>query len=107
MAAQTIIAGILMDENTAISFVEVCQRCNISEDVLIDLMEQGIVNSPNHPLKNSHVDQATFKRIQSACRLLQDLGINSSGVVLILELLDELEQAHAELSILQRHVVKA
>lgn len=104
MADQTIIAGILMDENTTISFVEVCRRCNISEEVLTDMIEHGLVNLPQ---KNMDIDQHAFYRIQSACRLLQDLGINSSGVVLIMELLDELEKARAELNILQHHVIKA
>lgn len=104
MADQTIIAGVLMDENTTISFVDVCQKCNISEDVLIEMIEHGLFPASTTAVKNIHIDQQTFTRIQSACRLQQDLGINLPGVVLVLELLDELEKAQKELHILQHHV---
>lgn len=104
MADQTIIAGVLMDENTTISFVEVCQKCNISEDMLLDMIEHGLFPSSPTRYKTTYVDQRTFNRIQSACRLQQDLGINLPGVVLVMELLDELEQAREELTILQHHV---
>jgi len=99
MVDKTIIAGVLMDENTTISFVEICQKCNISEEMLQDMMEHGLF--PSHSMS---VDQRTFVRIQSACRLQQDLGINLPGVVLVMELLEELEHARDELKILQHHV---
>jgi chaperone modulatory protein CbpM len=104
MDEQTIIAGVLMDENTTISFVEVCQKCKISEDVLVDMLEHGLLPPSTPHTKSMDIDQRTFARIQSACRLQQDLGINAAGVVLVLELLDELEQARKELLVLQHHV---
>jgi chaperone modulatory protein CbpM len=104
MADQTIVAGVLMDENTTISFVEVCQKCNISEDMLLDMMEHGLFSSVQSRLKTLDVDRHTFVRIQSACRLQQDLGINTPGVVLVMELLDELEQVREKLNILQHHI---
>ncbi len=104
MDEQTIIAGVLMDENTTISFVEVCKKCKISEDVLLDMLEHGLLSSSKPHTKSMDIDQRMFARIQSACRLQQDLGINLPGVVLVLELLDELEQAREELLVLQHHV---
>ena len=104
MDEQTIIAGVLMDENTTISFVEVCQKCKISEDVLIEMLEHGLFSYSTQHIKSMDIDQRTFARIQSACRLQQDLGLNVPGVVLVLELLDELEQARKELLVLQHHI---
>jgi chaperone modulatory protein CbpM len=104
MSDKTIITGVLVDDNMTISFMEVCQKCNISEEVLLDMVEHGLVQSPAAQLKNMFVDQRTLGRIQSASRLQQDLGINAPGVVLVLELLDELEQVRDELSILQHHI---
>ena len=102
MMNQTVVAGVLMDENTTISFVEVCEKCNISEEMLLDMMEHGLF--PSSHSKATYVDQPTLNRIQSACRLQQDLGINLAGVVLVMELRDELKQIREELRILQRHV---
>ena len=104
MDNQLILSGVLMDETTKISFVEVCQKCHISEDVLLDMIEHGLFHHDAQHLKNIQIDQKTLVRIQSACRLQHDLGINLPGVVLVLELLDELAQIQDEFDILQHHI---
>ena len=104
MDDKTIVAGVLMDENTTFSFVEICQKCNISEDMLLYMIEHGLCNHQQIQVKNAKLDAKMFGRIQSASRLQRDLGINTPGVVLVLELLDDLERLRNELAILQRHV---
>jgi len=106
MDAKTILAGVLMDENITISVVEVCQHCNISKEQLEDLIEQGLFTQVTHS-QDLKFDFIRFRRILSASRLQQDLGINTPGVVLVLELLDELTQIRNDLAILQRHVDKS
>lgn len=104
MGDKTIVAGVLMDETITLSFVEVCQTCDISEEILLEMLEHGLFREQARPVRKTEFEANTLRRIQSACRLQADLGINVPGVVLVLELLDELEQARNELSILQRHV---
>ena len=104
MDDKTILAGVLLDENVKISFIDVCQKCEISEDVLLEMIEQGLFNHQARHSKSIQVDHKSLVRIQSARRLQQDLGINLPGAVLVLELLDELEQIQNELNILQHHV---
>ncbi len=104
MDSKTIVAGVLMDENTTVSFVEICQKCNISEEILGDMIEHGLFGGGSIHISSKHVDSRSFGRIQSACRLQQDLGINVPGVILVLELLDELQQLRNEINILNRHV---
>ena len=104
MNSKVIIAGVLMDEHTMISFVDVCQKCNISEAMLLDMMDHGLCNYQNRPEKIIDFDEQMLSRIQSACRLQRDLDLNLPGVVLVLELLDELTQLRNELGILQHHV---
>ena len=106
MDAKTIVAGVLMDEKITISTIEVCQHCNISSEQLEEMIEHGLFKQVTH----SHdltFDFIRFRRILAASRLQQDLGINTPGVVLALDLLDELTQLREELSILQRHVDKS
>jgi len=104
MDDKTITTGILMDEGTKISFIEICQKCNISEQMLLEMIEHGLLHHEVHYSNKIHVDSKTFLRIQSASRLHQDLGINIPGVVLALELLDELEKITSEFDILHHHV---
>ena len=99
-----IVTGVLMDENTTISFVEVCQQYQISEDLLLDMLEHGLISHVTPSIKKITFDLKMLSRIQSACRLQQDLGINLPGAVLALELRDELEQLREELRVLQHYV---
>ena len=104
MVLQTIVAGVLMDETSTISLAEVCEKCHVSEDVLREMIEHGLFNHQVAHSKTVHIDQRTLSRIQSACRLQEDLDINLPGVVLVLELLEALEQMRDELIILRHHV---
>jgi len=105
MATNTIITGVLMDENgTTISFAQVCRTYHIPEDWLIELLEHGLVGEVTAPIQTITFNSLMLNRIQSARRLEEDLGVNSPGVVLVLELRDELERMRDELDILKRHV---
>ena len=104
MGDNQILTGVLINEETTISWTEVRQQYNVSEEILVEMMEYGLFNVDITITKP--IDQKTMKRILSACRLQQDLALNVPGVVLVLELLDELEEVRNELSILQRHVEK-
>ena len=94
---------ITADEPFVMSFDEVCLHHGISDVDLERWIEQGLFLSDS-----SHQNPTTFnplmvQRLQSACRLQADLGVNEPGVVLVLELFDELQQLRDELKVLTRH----
>ena len=104
MDKNTIITGTLMDDNTIdISFTQVCHLYHIPEEVLIELLEYGLFNEVTQPTKQVAFNPSMLNRIQSARRLQDDLDVNLPGVVLILELRDELERMRNELNILRHH----
>ena len=92
------------DEHSSVSFVDVCEKQGISEDVLLDMLEHGLLPEVTSPSNNIEFDLEMLHRIQSACRLQIELDLNVSGAVLALELMDELDQLHSELRVLKRHV---
>lgn len=100
-----IVTAELFDENTTvISFTQVINQYQIPEDVLIELLEHGLFSEIGASKNQLQFNPSMLKRIQSARRLQNDLNINSAGVVLVLELHDELETLRRELAILRRHV---
>lgn len=103
MNKDNLFIGILVEETTTFTLVEVCQRYNIPKELLLDMLEQGFF--PNQPTEPEHVvlDQKALRRLESAFRLHRDLGINLPGVALALELLDEIGQMRQELEILHKH----
>ena len=104
MTKQTMITGIVMDEDTVFSWVEVCEECDISEDVLWDILEHGLSSTHAAPLQQLSFDRQMLDKIRAVRRLQHDLGLNSAGAVLVLELLDELEDVQQELAVLRRQL---
>ena len=105
MENHQIVTSILMDDNEEVySVTQLCETYHISEAFLTQLLEHGMFDTETPPIKQNQFNLQMVKRICSARRLQDDLGVNMEGVVLIMELLDELEQLRGELSILRHHV---
>lgn len=104
MVKSQIIQTIVLDEEVHLTFIEICEQLNLPENVLEELIDHGLLQEVAEvEIKQSTTfDAAQLARIQTALRLGHDLGINIPGVVLALELLDEIEQLRQELSILKR-----
>ena len=99
-----LITAILIDDDTSLTFVEVCERYSLSKSMLRQMIEHGLFSEPCIGIKATRFDAPKIARVHSASRLQHDLGVNVPGVVLALELLDELQQLRQEVHILQRHI---
>lgn len=84
-----IIHAEVVDETQMFTLLEVSEKLLIPEDLIIEMHGYGLFEFDEQ--KRILTSQA-FHRIQKALRLHQDLEINLPGVVLALELLDELEE---------------
>lgn len=97
-------AGVVIDDDQVISFVELCTYCNVSTAQLNDMIEHGIVE----PVQNADVDLAemflssSLLRVRTALRLQNDLDVNLAGAVLALDLLDEIKELRQAVKFLQR-----
>lgn len=103
MNKDKILTGVLIEETTTYSFIEVCQKYQIPKELLIEMIEQGLFSNKTTQLEQIALDQKELLRIESAFRLHQDLGINLPGVALALDLLEEIEKMRHELDILRKH----
>ncbi len=74
--------------------------CQLPVDVIIEFVELGLFETLS--FNELRFDAEKLSRIRSAARLFHDLKINAPGVVLALELLDEVEALRDEVAILQR-----
>ena len=103
MSKDTLLIGVLIEEQTTTSFTEVCQKYNIPAELLQEMIEQGLFSLQSSEIEKIALNQKELRRIESAFRLHHDLGINLAGVALALDLLDEINQMHQELTILRKH----
>lgn len=100
MSKDNILIGVLIEESQTFSCTEICHKYNIPEELLEELMEQGLFSNQSTEIKNLRLNQKELHRIEAAFRLHQDLEINIPGVVLAIELLEQIEQLNDELTVL-------
>lgn len=100
MPAKQILTAVIIEHETY-TLQEVCELLNIPEALMLEMEEHGLFNFVE---KKHFITHQSLKRIESACRIHQDLGVNLPGVVLALELLEQLEEAQRRLSILERNM---
>ena len=106
MHTTTIATATIVDDSTTFTISEICSRCNVSHDLLVQMMEHGLFEF-NNPLHDDFkIDLKTLQRIESAFHLHRDLEINMPGIALVLELRDELETLRNELNVLYGHLNK-
>ncbi|MDW3223863.1 MAG: chaperone modulator CbpM [Paracoccaceae bacterium] len=73
----------------ALSLRDLCQFCQADEAWVIELVEHGVLDPLGGQPVNWRFVGTNIVRAKKARRLNRDLGINTAGVALVLELLEE------------------
>jgi chaperone modulatory protein CbpM len=97
-----ILHGVLLDDDTEFSLDEFCLACSTTTKWIVTLVEVGALDPVNY--QQTSLDEQnkwkfsaySLKRVRTAMRLQQDLGVNEAGVALILDLLEEIEDLEAK-----------
>lgn len=103
MNKDKVFTGVLIEETTTFSFMEVCHKYHIPKELLMELVEYGLFNNQSTQIDQINLDQKSLKKMETAFRLHRDLDLNIPGVALVLDLLEEMEKMRKELEILHRH----
>lgn len=90
-------SGELLDEDVELTLTEICQICHTSTDHLNELIEYGIVEPTGNQPAHWRFRGIYVQRIRCSQRLQRDLGVNSAGAALALDLLEEVKQLRARL----------
>ena len=93
-----VVSGILLDENVRLTMVELCQYAKASPELVIALVEEGVLEPEGGAVHNWLFDNKALKRLQIALRLQHDLGVNLPGSALVLDLLEEMEVLRQQLN---------
>ena len=104
MSKQNALLGVLIDESTTFSYIEVCEKYHIPEKLLIEMLEHGLFTDQSSQIEQLQLNSKELQKIEAAFRLHEDLDINLPGVVLALELLEKIEQLNNELSVLRKYI---
>ncbi len=99
--------GTVTQDNQVITLTlkEVSARCGVSADYLLELIEYGVLDNeiiaPHSAPAELQLDAVSLFKIQRLVRLKQDLSLNTSGAVLAVDLLEEIDRLHAHISHLE------
>lgn len=75
---------------------ELGQSLAVDESLLIEFLDHGLLESTRYRVADK-IQPEGIQRMKKAIRLAQDLGVNAPGVVLAIELMEQMQQLQNEL----------
>ena len=97
----TTLVGTILEEEVVLSLAEVCRASRLPAERVIEMAEEGVIEPVGRSLERWRFRGASLRRLRCAQRLQEDLGVNTAGIALVLDLMDELEQLRARLGRLE------
>lgn len=94
----TLIHGSVVDDDTEMTLVELCQACSVHEDDVRVWVSEGVLHPSAEPGQPMRFRGAALRRARVAVRLTRDLEVNTAGVALALDLLDEISALRTQLA---------
>ena len=99
MVKQTtdILSGRILENESRLTLRQLCDACAVHAEYIIELVDEGFIEPSGVEKSHWCFSGITIKRVRKAKHLQRDLGINLAGVVLAIELMDEIEHLRATL----------
>lgn len=87
------------------SLSEVCARCGVHAEVIVEMVEYGVVEPADTDANKRWLFAGeTLARLDRAQRLRQDLELNLPGLALSMDLLDEIDTLRRQVASLQHQL---
>ena len=93
-----LLSGEIMEEDMEMTLAELCRSCDLAEAQVMELVEHGVVEPQGSKPVHWRFRGTSIRRIRRAQRLERDLGVNTAGAALALDLLEELEELRTRLA---------
>ena len=91
------LVGTILEEEVVLSLGELCRASRLPAERVIELAEEGVIEPIGRRPETWRFRGVSLRRIRCAERLEEDLGVNTAGAALVLDLLEELEQLRTRL----------
>ena len=89
--------GELLEDEAEMSLVQLCRACELSEAEIVRLVDEGIIDPMGQRPAVWRFHAISLRRVRITRNLQQELGVNTPGAALALDLLEELEELRARL----------
>lgn len=97
-----LLSGDLIGEDEEITLEQLCRACELSEQEIIQLVDQGILEPMGPEPAEWRFVSVSLRRVRITRNLQRDLGVNAPGAALALELLEEIEELRSRLQHLEK-----
>lgn len=87
----TTLVGTILEEEVVLSLDELCHASRLSVERVVELVHEGVIEPSGGNPESWSFRGMDLQRTRCARRLQEDLGVNTPGIALALDLLDELE----------------
>ncbi|WP_397391032.1 chaperone modulator CbpM [Polynucleobacter sp.] len=93
----TWIEGSLVEEEVHMSIVEISQATRAPEDLIMSWVTEGVLSPTGSSPEDWRFGGDSLQRAKTAAHLAHDLELNTPGVALALDLLDEITRLRSQL----------
>lgn len=90
-----------VDVIETLSLSELTMFCDTNAEWILTLVEHGVVVPISHTAPEWQFTPPHIARARKAARLMRDLGLNVSGVALVLDLIEERDALARKLALLE------
>ena len=87
----------IVEDEVHMSIIELCHTINIEQEDLVAWVQEGILNPIGNSPEDWRFSGDALSRAKKALRLSRDLEINTPGVAMVLDLLDEISELRKRL----------
>ena len=94
----------LLERASAVSLRELCQVCGIHAEMVMEMVEFGILEPVGRPPSEWQFPAVSLVRSKRALRLVRDLQLNLAGAALALELLDEMDEMRRQMNMMEQRL---
>lgn len=96
-----ILRGTILDDQQVMSIAELASICACQVEWITELVEEGVIIPTGEDPSEWLFTGTSLVRVRTAIRLHRDLDINTAGIALAMELLDEIHELRERLKIVE------
>lgn len=93
--------GSILENGEQLTLGDLCRACRVPAEVVVEMVEYGLIDPVGRDPARWRFSGGSVQRVRCAQRLRQDLGVNTPGAALAVELLEEMERLRRRLARLE------
>jgi len=93
----TWIESTIVEDEVHMTIVELSHAASTPEELIMDWVSEGVLSPVGSSPQDWRFSGDSLKRAKTAARLTRDFEINTSGLALALDLMDQISQLRTEL----------